>query len=502
MTEYSKKTAQLILERARGLAIDKCYITIPNWKEEGFTTVIVTRRHKQGTYTLGIYMLDTWCRGLINTTGGFSMSEEDKNEAVDMQDMMGTMQEITYNEAHNLIYAALEWGEECGLKPHEEWWYTQYILEEDDDRVPLIDYEMGLKGEYFLNNIDQKEFDRIYPIITKTLGHDILYNIHRETPKSELGKMVMEELSDDLYESFFGMKKDAKDWMDEEEDDWEDDDDEEDDWEDDDDEEERDPNLIYEDFIDPKTKAGRKPKLKLPQLIELLDDEMDEENIEAILSLPHDELRQDLEAIIRYQFNTDHWDHLEFGTMYAIMLLAEVGNDDSLKLILETLRQDEIYDSMMIDEADGITYSSTLAKLGRNHLDWLLSFMKEPGHTVTARCEVMQAIVNMDYHWPEMNDELLAWWRALLQFYTTALPKGKGCDSETAAEAIESIEQMHNCDKLLHDVIPLFDTGLVDESITEDVDQVIDYLKFGPLLHDDYVHPLNIFERFEELDLI
>lgn len=60
------------------------------------------------------------------------------------------MVEIPYEVAHNLIYSSIEFAGEAGIEPVDEWGITQYILEEDDDNVPLIEYQWGLNGMHYL----------------------------------------------------------------------------------------------------------------------------------------------------------------------------------------------------------------------------------------------------------------------------------------------------------------------------------------------------------------
>jgi hypothetical protein len=52
--------------------------------------------------------------------------------------------EIPYELAHNIIYAAVEYAAEYGFEPvHEFTSVTQYLLEEDNDTIPLIDVRCG-----------------------------------------------------------------------------------------------------------------------------------------------------------------------------------------------------------------------------------------------------------------------------------------------------------------------------------------------------------------------
>lgn len=67
------------------------------------------------------------------------------------------MVEIPYEVAHNLIYSSIEFAGEAGIEPVDEWGITQYILEEDDDNVPLIEYQWGLNGMHYLLAEDRLE---------------------------------------------------------------------------------------------------------------------------------------------------------------------------------------------------------------------------------------------------------------------------------------------------------------------------------------------------------
>ncbi len=501
MTNYSNKQARLIKERARGLEIGKCYTNCPNWSETGYTTIIVTRKHKQGTFTLGIYLLDTWCRGIVNTTGGFSIERDELQYILDNQIEDDPLIEISYNEAHNLIYAALEWAEDCGVKPHERWSYTQYILEEDDDHVPLIEYEMGKNGEYFLNNVDQKEFNKIYPTIRQTLGRDIPCQIYHNFGNWD--KHLSDALNDERYENFFGPEddEDEDDWENDE--DWNDEDDDEwdEEWDEEAEEDEKNDNLVYEDFIAPNTPQAPYPELIHPELRSLISAQNPAKKLAAALKWPSEELRHDLEAIIRYQLGgEDTWGYCPRGTRFAIALLAEVGNVQSLDLILETLRQDKDYYYSLVDDDDSVTYSGTLAILGRKHLDKLMQFMMEPGHENICREEVMVALLNMAKHWPEMLPEIIDWWQQLLEFYVTALPQARGCDSETVGTAISYASQTPGCDNLLPVIEQLFETNLVDTGLRGDLECVEDDIENGLwFIYEDSIHPLNINKRLKEL---
>ena len=55
-----------IKTRVRQLPIVGCYKT--DAKGSGLMNIFVMRQHPQGTFTVGIYLVDTWCVGILKTT--------------------------------------------------------------------------------------------------------------------------------------------------------------------------------------------------------------------------------------------------------------------------------------------------------------------------------------------------------------------------------------------------------------------------------------------------
>ena len=58
--------------------------------------------------------------------------------------------ECSYEEAHNLVWGSIAYAEEAGIAPDKSFRLTQYILDEETDDVPLIEYEYGKDGKHFL----------------------------------------------------------------------------------------------------------------------------------------------------------------------------------------------------------------------------------------------------------------------------------------------------------------------------------------------------------------
>lgn len=438
-------------ERVRTLKIGKCYI-MKDWQEEGFALVIVTRLHKQGTYTLGVYTVDRFCLGVKDSFYEFNLDEESYNQFLD--DTSGELVEISYNEAHNIIYGALEFAAEGGIKPCKSWALTKYILEEDDDHVPLIDVEMGYHGKHFLVAHNQSELSKYLPILKKNLPEDEIEYI----------------LSDN------------------------DDDDEEED----DDESKWNTNLVEENVQPKHFEKVPEPTLHHPEVLEILKvDFMKKRDIQKILALPHDTLREDLQAVVRYLMTVKDENCIGGELLNSLLLLGEVGNEDSLRLILDSMRLDIDFSLFYLGHVAVEAYLPALTKLGKDHLDWLFDFLYEKGRHNVMREHIFNAVTMINYNFPEKHDEIIQRMKALAKFYCTALPKAEGCDSATAAWYVTCCDDLCE-EELIPEVKSLFATGLVEDESCGLEQEVIDSIHQHKGLITGFM-PIDIYEEIKEI---
>ena len=134
---------QYIKTRVRSLPIHKCYIN-SNWKQSGMASIIVVRKHTEAKFTFGVYLVDLFALGTKNTFFNFSQTQKTIDDLISRDNFI----EIDYSKAHNIIYGANQFAEDNGFKIHKDFKkITQYILEIDDDKIPLIDIEFGKDGK-------------------------------------------------------------------------------------------------------------------------------------------------------------------------------------------------------------------------------------------------------------------------------------------------------------------------------------------------------------------
>ena len=141
MASASLSPKKYIETKARTLPIYKCLIN-KDWKEAHEANVIVMRRHVNGNVTAGIYLVDLLCLGIKDTFYFFNEPEEESYNRfpVDVEEVFET---IDYSLAHNIIYAGYDFALEFDIAPSKEFAVTKYLLQEDNDEMPLIDIAVG-----------------------------------------------------------------------------------------------------------------------------------------------------------------------------------------------------------------------------------------------------------------------------------------------------------------------------------------------------------------------
>ncbi|HKK81943.1 MAG TPA: plasmid pRiA4b ORF-3 family protein [Prolixibacteraceae bacterium] len=162
-----------IRQKARTLPVYECKVN-SNWADAGLANLSIARKHSNGNLTIGLYMVDLKCLGVKDAHYHFNISEYKYREILEKFESHMQIESITYELAHNIVYAAFEYAEELGFAPHRDFTsVARYILEEDTDDVELIDIECGSDGKplYVRGEEDTDEQARaIIAHLEKTAG--------------------------------------------------------------------------------------------------------------------------------------------------------------------------------------------------------------------------------------------------------------------------------------------------------------------------------------------
>jgi hypothetical protein len=132
-----------IKSRARTLTIDRCLVNA-DWETSKFAHVIVIRRHTNGNFTYAGYLVDLLCLGVKDTYYEFNEAEDHLKYRLEAYQQEMEMTAIEYSLAHNIIFAGNDLATEYHIPQHIDFVsVTHYLLEEDDDKIPLIEIHTG-----------------------------------------------------------------------------------------------------------------------------------------------------------------------------------------------------------------------------------------------------------------------------------------------------------------------------------------------------------------------
>jgi len=161
-----------IKQNARKLPIHECWVN-SGWKNGGLASVIVSRKHTNGNFTFGLFLVDLKCLGVKDAQYFFNASPTEYKDIVDESRNNFEIEQVSYTLGHNIIFAGLEFADDYGFKPHKDFSVAQYILEEDTDDIELLEIECGYNGKpmYVRGPHDtDAEVNRILMQLEKTAG--------------------------------------------------------------------------------------------------------------------------------------------------------------------------------------------------------------------------------------------------------------------------------------------------------------------------------------------
>lgn len=126
--------------RALKLPVYKFY-TSEDWRESQKFNLLFSRQHVNGNITFALLLVDLLCTGIKDALYDVNVPLYEFEEYVSRLERESPEEivEISHHLAHNIIYAALEFAEENGIAPHEDFKLASLIIGPDNDDIPLID---------------------------------------------------------------------------------------------------------------------------------------------------------------------------------------------------------------------------------------------------------------------------------------------------------------------------------------------------------------------------
>jgi tetratricopeptide (TPR) repeat protein len=144
---------------ARKLPVYECLLP-KDWEEIKKFPVIFSRKHVNGNVTFTSVLVDLLCTGAKDVL--FFVNEPEslyreilKNYKVGLS---LDFEPVSYELIHNVIFESVAFAEEYGIAPHEDFRYSEMILEDDPDEFPRIEVPLGEGGKahLYLNFDDER----------------------------------------------------------------------------------------------------------------------------------------------------------------------------------------------------------------------------------------------------------------------------------------------------------------------------------------------------------
>lgn len=480
-------------EKARTLPIGKCYIT-PAWKESGISQIIISRVRPSGNLVIGIFLVDTFCVGVKDAAYYANMSEYDFNKLIERYESRSGLEEISYNEAHNIIYGAIGFAEDGGIQPAMDFKIAGYVLEEDTDDISLIEYEFGKNGKHFLViNSDRREMPYLHQL-KKTLGDDFEYVMNYDEDKesadrNDEGNEGLEKLLEGL--TLYDLKRAVDNWEKMME------------------ETKRHPAEIYsyEYPLYPES-LNVKNQFIADELMSI-DNYYDlpEPVIERILSLPRDEAAEDISKIIMYEIGRTY-KSINDNTigvpennaiMHALYLLTQLRSEKGLDAIIEIMRQNGNFADYHLGDIAPDVIHPALYACGMNRIPEIEAYLNQPGLDSYVRGQAFDALTMIVFLHPERREEIIEVFRRLLKSWVTRLPRQEACDGSLAGALMSNLMDIE-AKELIPEIKAVFETDCVDKSIAGDYNDVLYEIQNGNRLkdRDKYKFP-DIYKQYARL---
>lgn len=450
-------------ERVRNLPIGKCYIN-PDWQEEGMAHIIVTRNRAGGNLVYSSFLVDTLCLGVKYAEYAIDFSSDELQDALEHFRSNHSLEEIDYNTVHNLIYGAIEFAEEGGINPVKEFGVASYVLEEDTDDIPLIEFEYGKDGKHLLIIGEDGKETKYLSTLAQHLGEDFSFINLADTLDDEESEGMKY-----LYE-----------------------------------EKERHPSEVYS-YVHPD--YPQKPIVKNQFIAEALlspdnFEELPKEVIKRILTLPEDEAANDISNIMlftigrTYQLIADEkiGEPEDSALMHAVILLTQLQSEKGLSGLLELLRQTDRFLDYHFGDLASELIPLALSASANGNLSEIESYLYEPGldsHTRSMAAEALTITVGLN---PEKRPEVIEIFRRLLTSMKDRLPVRNGCDATFAGFLGSYLIDME-AQELIPEIREMFATDCVDKTIAGDCEEVINEIE-----HNRYPRKYEmptIYEQYE-----
>lgn len=447
---------RFIRERMRNVKIGKCYMTAAHDWDDGLGHVFVAREHTGGRISVAGFLIDRWCVGVKKCFCKLRMDDYEFDDLLKSAESVTDLEEVSYNEAHNMVWGAVAFAEEAGIAPHKDFALAQYFLEDDTDDIPLVEYDYGKDGKYFLVAKNNLELTKYLPLLKKNLGEDeYSFVVQDDNLGFDNDKWDRDGYPRDEYPQYYQ----------------------------------------YDGFA--YTYRGSYPKVidepEFPEVNKVFAASgnvltLPDADVDRILALPHDKLRRQLERLIMWGLGVANDGEggvsmnagmIDQSIRHAVIFLGYLdGGEESLKVVLETLRQSkEVTDFLWGDCANMVTIP-TMARLGKDSLPLLRDFILEDGVMHGGKINVFEAVADIATIYPEKRCVAIEWFSTIIDDILDGGPEASFTDYALNGMLVDVLLDIQ-AEELLPKIKQMYDRNLVDRQMCGYWENVEESMKTG-----------------------
>lgn len=135
-----------IAKAATNFPIDNCYINV-DWNITGLAQITIKRRQPDGGITFAALMVDTLCLGVKDTMLHYDVTNSGFSDFMMQYYRTSAAEEVTSDFVHQLIYQAIDYAAQFGLKPHRDFTRSQQFFTPRDKITEKETFVFGRDGK-------------------------------------------------------------------------------------------------------------------------------------------------------------------------------------------------------------------------------------------------------------------------------------------------------------------------------------------------------------------
>jgi tetratricopeptide (TPR) repeat protein len=223
---------------------------------------------------------------------------------------------------------------------------------------------------------------------------------------------------------------------------------------------------------------------EVQQLFRHESENMPKKIINELLALPRETLIQDLENVLAdmvrrrdMYLSLEDWDEETMSfPVHAVYLLTELRAYERLPIILNILRQDEVFLDHWFSDGLNDYFLPTIYLLGNNQVALLKAFVLEPNNFYWSRGLATEAISQIALRQPERRAEVVQFFKDIAQAHLDQPANDGLIDNNFLGSLLNDILNFKGIE-LEQEIIALFQKGWISDGECGSLEDVLEELR-------------------------